>query len=163
VDRLEEGYRLLIVSATEPHRPDWCPTHCFQTKIIPDAFFSHGHYRSSLLANPTKKVRSDKAGSRKKNGRRVPLGKREDLVAWMQRETQAGGFRFDPATLRTIPRGREYFHKPGAHGLHAAVEFQGILEVTDAALFRETVRRGLGSAKAFGFGLLVVAPISAGD
>lgn len=25
VDRLEENYRLLIVSATQPDKPDWCP------------------------------------------------------------------------------------------------------------------------------------------
>ncbi|MBI2929447.1 MAG: type I-E CRISPR-associated protein Cas6/Cse3/CasE [Verrucomicrobia bacterium] len=163
VDRLEEGYRLLIVSATEPHKPDWCPTHCFHTKLIPDAFFGHAHYRFSLLANPTKKIRSNKAGERTKHGRRVPLGRREDLVAWLLRKAESGCFRFDPAKLRTIPRGREYFHKPGANGLHSAVEFQGILEVTNPPAFRETFARGIGSAKAFGFGLLVLAPLSAGN
>ena len=61
--------------------------------------------------------------------------------------------------MRTLPRGRECFHKPGTHGLHAAVELQGVLEVTDPAQFRDTFRRGLGPAKAFGFGLLVLAPL----
>jgi hypothetical protein len=32
--------------------------------------------------------------------------------------------------------------------------------VRDAAQFRLTVAAGIGSAKAFGFGLLVLAPIS---
>ncbi len=164
VDRLEAGYRLLIVSATPPHRPDWCPTPCFRSKPIPEEFFAHRRYRFSLLANPTRKVRVDHPdGSRKKNGRRVPLSRREDLVAWLARKAADGGFRFDPATLRTIPRGREYFHKDGTHGLHSAVEFQGILRVTDPARFRETFRRGIGPAKAFGFGLLVLAPVSATD
>lgn len=160
VDRLEEGYRLLIVSVTPPRKPDWCPTACFQTKPIPEAFFTHRHYRFSLLANPTKKVRSNKSGERTKNGRRVPLSRREDLLAWLARKAAQGGFRFDPASVRTLPRGREWFHKPDAHGLHTAVEFQGLLEVSDPALFRETFRRGLGSAKAFGFGLLVLAPLT---
>lgn len=161
VDRLEEDYRLLIVSATQPHKPDWCPTACFQTKVMPAAFFSHARYRFSLLANPTKKLRVDNPdGTRKKNGQRVPLSKREELIAWLQRKAEAGGFRFDAHSLRTVPRGREYFHKPGTTGLHAAVEFQGVLEVADAPAFRAAFQRGIGSAKAFGFGLLVLAPLN---
>jgi CRISPR system Cascade subunit CasE len=161
VDRLEENYRLLIVSVTQPLKPDWCPTDCFQTKVMPPAFFSHARYRFSLLANPTKKLRVDNPdGTRKKNGQRVPLRKREDLVAWLQRKAETGGFHFDAGSLRTVPRGREYFHKPGTNGLHAAVEFQGILEVADAPTFRAAFQRGIGSAKAFGFGLLVISPVN---
>ena len=37
--------------------------------------------------------------------------------------------------------------------------YQGILNVTDPAAFHRTFTRGIGSAKAFGFGLLVIAPI----
>jgi len=45
-------------------------------------------------------------------------------------------------------------------GVHYAVEFQGVLTVTDPALFRTTFTTGIGSAKAFGFGLLALAPVS---
>lgn len=162
VDRKEEAYRVLILSRSVPAKPDWCPTNCFDTKKIPDGFFAHPRYRFSLLANPTKKLRVDNAdGSRKKNGRRIPLVKREELVAWFQRKAEAGGFSVNADSLRTIPRGREFFHKDGrSHGTHTAVEFQGELTVTDPAQFRATVAAGIGSAKAFGFGLLVLAPIS---
>jgi len=54
----------------------------------------------------------------------------------------------------------EYFEKNGQTGLHSAVEFQGVLAVTDPARFHETFTRGVGPAKAFGFGLLVIAPTS---
>lgn len=162
VDRKEEAYRVLILSRSVPAKPDWCPTDCFGTKEIPDGFFAHPRYRFSLLANPTKKLRADNAdGSRKKNGRRVPLTQREELVAWLQRKAEAGGFRINPDSLRTIPRGREFFHKDGrSHGTHTAVEFQGELTVTDPVRFRATVAAGIGSAKAFGFGLLVLAPLN---
>lgn len=164
VDRKEEAYRVLIVSRSIPAKPDWCPTDCFGTKEIPDQFFAHRRYRFSLLANPTKKVRSNKAGERTKNGRRVPVTQREELIGWLQRKGEAGGFTTKPDSLRTIPRGREYFHKDGiSHGTHSAVEFQGELTVTDPAQFRATVASGVGSAKAFGFGLLVLAPTSTGD
>ena len=161
VDRKEEAYRVIILSHSTPIKPDWWPTDCFGTKVIPEDYFSHVRYRFSLLANPTKKLRVDNPdGTRKKNGRRVPLTQREELIAWLTRKAGVGGFTINPDALRTIPRGREFFHKPGAHGAHSAVEFQGELTVTDSAQFRGTVGTGIGSAKAFGFGLLVIAPIS---
>ncbi len=95
-----------------------------------------------------------------KNGRRVPLGKREELVEWIKRKGDQGGFTVVEATPRTFSRGREYFERNGRPGLHSAVESQGMLTVTDPAKFHETFTRGIGSAKAFGFGLLVIAPIS---
>jgi len=161
VDRKEEAYRVLILSRSLPIKPDWCPAASFGTRVVPDHYFSHTSYQFSLLANPTKKLRVVNVdGSRKKNGRRVPLIRREDLFTWMERKAQAGGFAVNPDTLRTVPRGREYFHKSDAHGMHNAVEFQGKLTVSDPALFRATVAAGVGSAKAFGFGLLVLVPLN---
>jgi len=172
VDQIDDAHRLLIVSATPASKPGWCPTDCFQTKPIPEAFFGHPRYRFSLLANPTKKiidpdkskvVRPDGRIDRNRNSRRVSLTRREDLLAWLNRKAEAGGFAVDLDKVRTIPRGREYFFKPGARGVHHAVEFQGVLQVTDATKFREAFVRGIGSAKAFGFGMLVLAPISLSD
>jgi CRISPR system Cascade subunit CasE len=169
VDRIDDSYRLLIVSKSQPAKPDWCPTDCFQTKPIPDGFFAHPRYRFSLLANPTKKVvdankpkvvRPDGKLDRNKNSKRIPLSRREDLLAWLSRKAEAGGFIVDLDAVRTIPRGQEYFFKPGARGVHYATEFQGVLRVQDEARFRETFALGIGSGKAFGFGLLVLAPVS---
>lgn len=160
VDETEECYRLLIVSADAPTRPDWCPLDCFQSKPIPEEFFAVGRFRFSLLANPTRKVRSEKEGQPTKNGRRVPIIRRDDLIAWLARKGQAGGFDIgEPKFLRTVPRARRYFERRGVHGVHHAVEFQGVLTVTDPAAFRRTFAAGIGSAKAFGFGLLAIVPL----
>lgn len=161
VDEADEAYRLLIVSPAAPSKPDWCPADCFQTKVIREDFFTADRYRFSLLVNPTRKVRGDKDGNRTKNGRRLPVTKREDLIAWLQRKAEKGGFVIgDAETLRTIPKPRSYFQKGATKGVHYAVEFQGVLTVTDPALFRSTFTTGIGSAKAFGFGLLALAPTS---
>lgn len=161
VDRKEEAFRVLILSSTVPTRPEWCPTACFGTKPVPQEFLSHSCYRFSLLANPTRKVRSNAAGERTKNGRRLAITRREDLIVWLQRKADAGGFAVNAGNLRTIPRGREFFHKDArVHGTHSAVEFLGELTVVDPVRFRMAVASGIGSAKAFGFGLLVLAPIS---
>lgn len=160
VDRLEETFRLLLLSETAPEKPQWCPTHCYSSQTIPEEFFSHDRYGFSLLANPTRKVRSNQAGERTKNGRRVALTRREDLAAWLQRKADVGGFEFPPESLRAIPKGREFFHKDHQmRGAHAAVEFKGILTVRDRSRFRTTVAKGIGSAKAFGFGLLALTPL----
>lgn len=162
IDEKEETYRVLILSRTAPTRPAWCPGDNFATKPVPDAFFAHPAYAFSLLANPTKKIRSNAAGERTKNGRRVPLTTREDLIGWLERKAAVSGFTFDAESTQTVPRGREYFQKdkPRGQGLHASVEFRGRLTVTDPIAFRATVAAGIGSAKAFGFGLLVLAPLT---
>lgn len=162
VDEIDDAYRVLIVSPAAPTKPDWCPTDCLKTKPIPEDFFAAGSFRFSVIVNPTKKlVVRDEAGERKKNGRRVALTQRPDLLAWMQRKAEAGGFSVgDPESVRTIPKPRSYFQKPGMQGVHFAVEFQGVLSVTDPERFRATFTTGIGSAKAFGFGLLALAPLS---
>lgn len=161
VDEIDEAYRLLVLSATPPQKPDWCPTDCFQSKPIPENFFSHSSYRFSLLANATKKrVVVDGSGKARSTGKRVALTAREDLVRWMERKAEAGGFDIgDLNSLRIIPKPRSYFERQGRHGVHGAVEFQGVLTITDNAQFRQTFTTGIGSAKAFGFGLLAVAPL----
>jgi CRISPR system Cascade subunit CasE len=162
-ERRREGLRLLIVSPVEPTRPDWCPPdpESWKTKPIPETYFSRSRYAFQLCANTTKKVtKLDDNGDPTKNGKRVPLRLREELVAWIQHKGEQGGFTVDEATLRTFSRGREYFEKKDPRGLHSAVEFQGVLAVADPAKFHETFTRGIGSAKAFGFGLLVIAPTS---
>jgi CRISPR system Cascade subunit CasE len=163
LDALRDGYRLLIVSSVEPTRPAWCNTDpgSWKTTPIPETYFLRGRYVFQLCANPTRKVtKLDPDGKPTKNGRRVPLRTREELVAWLRRKGEHGGFVAEEGQLRIFPRGREYFDKQGQRGLHAAVEFRGVLAVTDVKKFHESFKRGIGPAKAFGFGLLVIAPVS---
>jgi CRISPR system Cascade subunit CasE len=164
LDQRREGFRLIIVSPVEPLRPAWCPAECWKSKLIPESYFQHRRYRFQLCANPTRKIAATQNGAVTKNGRRVPLRTREELVGWICRKGEQGGFAVDEAALRTFARGREYFQKRDGNGrtvtgLHSAVEFEGTLTVTDPAQFYEVFKRGIGSAKAFGFGLLVIAPV----
>lgn len=167
LDDLGHGFRLLIQSREEAHRPPTCPGECWESQTIPESFFGHPAYRFSLLANPTKKVRSNAQGEVLKNSRRVPLSKREDLLEWLQRKAAQHGFGFESSSLRTIPRPRQIFVKKNRKddrrhtGLHTATEFTGSLKVTDAALFRQAIETGVGPAKAFGFGMLCLSPLAA--
>jgi len=159
LDETDGGFRLLIMSAGEPVRPDWCPECAWQSKSVPDSFFAHGTYRFSLLANPTKKVRSDKSGQLLKNSRRMPLSRREDLLDWLRRKSETAGFTFGFEKTRTVPRPRQTFIKKGEAGVHSATEFVGVLEVTDPEAFQRSAVCGIGPAKAFGFGMLCLSPV----
>ena len=161
VDRKEDYFQMLVLSNSEPVKPTWVTANCFETKLIPDSFFANSTFRFSLLANPTKKISStDKEGNKTKNGKRVPIVKREELVDWLKRKGDSGGFSFDEPRLQTVPKGKEIFHKKGSsRGTLNAFEFVGELQVNDANLFRATLSKGIGSAKAFGFGLMLLSPV----
>ena len=111
------------------------------------------------MANPTKKVGSAPDGRVLKNSRRVALTKREDLLNWLRRKGEAGGFTFEAEKTRTVPRPRQAFLKKGQAGLHTSTEFVGLLTVTDAAAFQKAATQGIGPAKAFGFGMLCLSPV----
>jgi CRISPR system Cascade subunit CasE len=77
----------------------------------------------------------------------------------LERKGIQHGFSVTSEEIRTIPRPRQPFLKAGTAGLHTATEFIGILQVTDSAAFRQALESGIGSAKAFGFGMLCLSPI----
>ncbi len=162
------GAQLLVVSPVEPRRPDWlCAADAWESKPIPPAYFQPRRYRFQLRANPTHKPVKDKDGQyiaeAKKRKRRAITGDAE-LATWLRRKGEAGGFRLCNESELEIWRDAQRFEKrrvDGTHhpGVHSTVDFSGVIEITDPALFLSaTFSKGLGSAKAFGFGLLVLAP-----
>ncbi|MFA4945603.1 MAG: type I-E CRISPR-associated protein Cas6/Cse3/CasE [Lentisphaeria bacterium] len=153
----EDAYRLLIVSPREPVRPKgWpAPPDAWLTREITPAFFAFRQYRFQLRANPTKRENASR--------KRLPLRTPQEQGDWLRRKAAAAGFAVDAGSLRIIPEGREWFTKPGHQGLHHAVEYEGLLAVTDPPVFRDAFTKGFGSAKAFGFGLLALAPVAGGE
>jgi len=119
-----------------------------------------------LEANPTRKVgtlsKTERLGhvsaaGRDKNGKRVavPIG---SLGKWLDDKAKESGFRIRQPL--SITPGYVYFAKPQTEGHRLrSVRFEGTLEVTDTAAFREAIIRGIGPAKGFGFGLLSVASL----
>jgi CRISPR system Cascade subunit CasE len=163
VDPSPEGFRLLLLSQVEPVRPDWCPEPSWQSKAVAETFLKHERYRFDLHANPTKKIRvgHDGEGTRKKNGKRVPVTSEDELRSWLSRKAEAGGFRVIESSETEISKPfRQPFRKNGVMGHHAGVAFKGILKVAELSSFQETFCNGIGSAKAFGFGMLVLEPLA---
>jgi CRISPR system Cascade subunit CasE len=169
LDDKPRGIQLLIVSSIEPTRPDWLSAaDLWETKPIPPAYFQVRHYRFQLRANPTHKPTKDMDGNyiadAKKRKRRA-ITNETALAEWLHRKGNAGGFRLCEDAPLEIWTTTQPFEKHTADGrrfsgLHNAVDFSGILEITNPPLFlNDTFAKGIGSAKAFGFGLLVLAPL----
>lgn len=123
--------------------------------------------RFRLHANPTKRVAAaPDAGRSDLRGKRMELRRPEEQEAWLHRKAEDGGFelvsvqaRPDVANVRTVPNDRRLGHRDGSLLTFGAVTFDGVLRVVDADRFRETLHHGIGSGKAYGFGLLSVAPL----
>jgi len=174
IDQIEGAFRLWILSQIKPSRPQWCLSDSFALKEINPSFLFHRHYAFDLRANPTKCiVQRDANGVRKHQGKRIPLVKRDELSAWLERKGKVrckdketgldvpGGFQIvKEKSLEISPMLKNHFRKKGQSGYHGGVQFRGTLEVTDSEKFIKTYYSGIGSAKSFGFGLLLLAPIN---
>lgn len=113
--------------------------------------------RFRLKANPTITQRPEEAEGKKVRGKRWSLVREEEQKAWLKRQGERAGFE---AFLVDVTESQKLnFSKPGSRTfitIHSCV-FEGRLRVTDLASFRETLAKGLGSAKAFGMGMLSLA------
>lgn len=134
-----------------------------------------------LRANPTKRVGRDEDPLK---GKRVELQREQEQLDWLAakghggREGVPGGFELLMTSAEEqngdevlVPRvqvrregkltGRKKESSGGHILTHSAVVFDGVLRVTDAQALISTVRLGVGAGKAYGFGLLSLAPPSA--
>ncbi len=107
-----------------------------------------------LRANPTVKRRFPNG-----DHKRVGIYDEQEQLAWLKRKGESGGFRL--VSVRTGRRENVIGwikRDKGTHKLQlVAVQFDGLLQVADPQRLRETVRRGIGSGKGLGFGLLSLA------
>ncbi|MCX6923142.1 MAG: type I-E CRISPR-associated protein Cas6/Cse3/CasE, partial [Verrucomicrobia bacterium] len=80
------------------------------------------------------------------------------LEEWMERKASAAGFALEPGSLQISARGPTHFRKQKWRppGTLSIVDFGGTLRVVDRRAFQAAFANGIGSAKAFGCGLLML-------
>ena len=119
--------------------------------------------RFRLKANPTKKI-DTKTGpdGRRRNGRRVALFGEDEQIGWLERRAELGGFELlnmaSQPELYDVAIGQSHVERSRSGLAFGSVTFEGRLRITDRDRFRDTLISGIGSGKAYGFGLLSVAP-----
>ncbi len=107
-----------------------------------------------LRANTTRKITKlvKDTNLPTKNGQRVPVRGEEGRLAWLERHASKAGFRVGDVQVIEVPS----VSSRGTGRSFAGASFEGHLLVTDPGAFREGLAKGLGPAKAFGFGLLSI-------
>lgn len=152
----------LILSDEIPTRPEWCPAQGWVTKPVPDGFLKHQRYVFGLTASATRILTTD---GRKQ---RVSLAKRltpEDesesrLLDWLERKGSDGGFRIIRSKTNALPLDVQNFTNSRKQQITLQyTRFTGVLDVTDHQLFTSTFNTGIGRAKSYGAGLLLLKPI----
>ncbi|MBI3946599.1 MAG: type I-E CRISPR-associated protein Cas6/Cse3/CasE [Armatimonadetes bacterium] len=92
----------------------------------------------------------------KRDGKRYGLYREQEQEAWLRRKAEENGFEVLRVLIHpaTIVRSRA---TEGRDAQLIGVTFEGALRVTDPDALHAAAANGIGSAKAFGFGLLSLA------
>lgn len=164
----EHEFRFTVLSGTKPQKPDWCAQEWWNEKEMPQSFFEQKRYLFKVVANPTRTLsRRDPAGNKKKHGSHYAITKPDELKEWIMRKGEQGGFticneprlEISPPVFHRLYKDDKKLQKEYEGGI-VGVEFKGALEVTNKENFLKTVREGVGRARGFGFGMLVLKPIA---
>jgi len=129
-----------------------------QVKSFTPHFDTGQRFYFRLQANPTcrKAIYKDKNG----HGKRIGLYKEEEQWQWLKNKGQNFGFLPLDTNLKAIGviQGIQKRKEEEKHSLKIlGIQYDGILQVTDPAIFGRALCSGIGSAKGFGFGLLSLA------
>lgn len=138
--------------------------------------------RFKLRANPTKRANETsyeerKAGKKGSNGIRYPIRDDQQLIEWLARKGLQHGF--EPLSVAFVETGehrgliadkkvvsifREEAQSPVTNNVSGrrvvqfnSVTFEGYLKIIDLDLLKASIKSGIGTEKAFGFGLLSFA------
>jgi CRISPR system Cascade subunit CasE len=111
-----------------------------------------------LTANPVKTIK-DEEGRLNSKGKpkqcRVPLIREEHQFDWLA-ERLKGIASIEAIKTRPLPPAFFYKHKEKRSGKLVPVRFEGIIHVEDPQALLKLLEDGIGPAKAFGCGLMLV-------
>ena len=174
-DRLLSDYLLL----TDEENP--------ACKLIHEMYSRLGagqHLTFRVRANPTRRVSSKNEKEASWQGKRVEIRDEEQQIAWLQRKGRDAGFKLASVRIshtvpnvNPAPQGKLFGYRRNSQEVSTdpareapgnnrrmsfgSVLFEGELIVTDTEAFRDALVKGIGSGKAYGFGLLSIArPVS---
>jgi CRISPR system Cascade subunit CasE len=162
----------ILVQSAEP--PEWEKLGLSQsyfhslpeTKIFDPSISLGQSFGFRLLCRPTfRKASSGSPGPIDKVGQRISCRTPEQREAWLFRKADQHGFRVDryeftviaqpilkPTGHRESPESED--KKQNRRTTFTSVRFDGELTVLDPEKFLSAIRDGIGTQKAFGFGLL---------
>lgn len=158
---------VLVQSAAAPDWEGFGEYFCAPPEVgrLPLEHLQEGQtLRFRLRANPTV-TRYDPEAIRQRQDGTVNQGKGkrhgitdvEGQLSWLARQMERGGFAVLGAIVARSERVRMTKHQGGPPITLQAVLYEGHLKIAYLEAFKATLERGVGPAKAFGFGLLSIA------
>jgi len=160
VDR-KTGVATVIIQSTI--QPDWNYLDEKKSYLLTPALskeidlsFIEGQFlRFRLRASPTKRVAKNPDGT--SAGYIKGLYKPDEQMDWLKRKGKEGGFNLHSVLI--TPEGNLIGYNNNNKITIYSVLFNGILIVEERERFKNTVSKGIGRGKRFGFGLLSIAPL----
>lgn len=114
-----------------------------------------------LRANPVHSVKQPDGKDPGSRGKVYPHITAKQQEQWLLERAEKNGFALAEGSFKIVHRETRRFRRNQKTITLGMATFEGILEVTDLALFLSALTRGIGRAKAFGCGLLtIVRPTS---
>lgn len=157
--------RILLLSERIPTNS--CEMEWKTTELAP-SFLGHGTYRFRLRANPTHRCKTYDIERGEEKHRRFALLGKEEIREWFLRKfTDAGceirNIEEDGVKIHDLevspPKRLRFNNRSAKKGTIYAVDASGSFIVRDEAAFRAAFDAGIGPAKGFGFGLLILQPV----
>lgn len=176
LDSGASGLQLLVVSE---HEPDF--TSLLEQCDVPsedgwqttsyDPFLTaldEGQtWRFRIAANPVRNIREVTDPAALSRGKRVPIVGVQGLQEWLLSRASSLGVEFADGGCTVTERQADTFSrkvtaetKPGGSRQRVSisrVQYDGLLTVTDVTALRGRLTKGVGSAKAYGCGLMTLA------
>lgn len=178
LDQSASGLQLLVVSK---HEPDF--TSLLEQCDIPaedgwqttsydpflGALAEEQVWRFRLAANPVRSLREVSDPTSLTRGKRVPIVGMERLQEWLTSKADSLGVEFPDSGVTVTQREANAFTRkvtpnaasnaPRQRVSISRVQYDGVLTVKEPELLRTKLTAGVGSAKAYGCGLLTLAPM----
>ncbi len=162
IEHSEYKDKIIILSKIPPIRDESIPLQEWKIKEIPAKYFEYNTFLFKVYTNPTRSTKKNPDGTKreKKHGRHEAIFKPDELKTWIDNKAKDSGFHIlDEPPLEISPPFSHYMAKNDDEGTIFGVEFKGALNVFDKDKFLKALRKGIGRARGFGFGMLVLQPI----
>ena len=139
-----------------PNQPESCQTKSYETLLNRVKNDTWWHFK--LVANPTQ--------SRLTEGMKRGQVKAHTSIRfqeeWLLSRAEKHGFKLTPENLQVLQSDWKIFGKGKEQNKNRVcikgVTYEGILQVSDAELFKKLLVSGIGRGKAYGMGLLTIIP-----
>ena len=166
---LDDGRTVYLISSREPVENNYWNV---ETKVYDPVVKLGDVFDFRLLANPTvmktvgdKHKRHDVVMDMKKKyrseGKEFTMNDiiHDSVAEWVVRKGVLNGFEVDSSSLRIHSYSRNESKKSNKTITFSTVVIEGTLRVTECILFRDCLFNGIGSAKGFGCGMLMIKRI----